>query len=332
MAYLQIGSIYLNLDIDLAFENLEKSLELSKAFSVTQDLTAMSNIGYILTQKGEYEKAIEVLNKGMSMSEKAGYKIGSAMLQVRLGRCYFEMNNIDKALYYGLESEKIADMESSFQFEKERKQHESEKLQRDLEIKNQRVITAGLSVGSLFLLLFVLALYQLYVHKKRTNLVLLHQKAKIEELNEEYIVINEQLALSNQQLTEAKEKIEKSEERLRLIIKNSNDIILLIGQDTKIKFISDVATSLTGYSTEEIRSSIVSLVHPEDLDSLSAFWRTLNVKELSIASVQFRLKHKNEDYRWFEAVAQNFVDNPALGAILSNIRDIDVQKKVGDYF
>ncbi len=83
---------------------------------------------------------------------------------------------------------------------------------------------------------------------------------------------------------------------------------------------------------EEIRSSIVSLVHPEDLDSLSAFWRTLNVKELSIASVQFRLKHKNEDYRWFEAVAQNFVDNPALGAILSNIRDIDVQKKVGDYF
>lgn len=78
---------------------------------------------------------------------------------------------------------------------------------------------------------------------------------------------------------------------------------------------------------EEIRSSIVSLVHPEDLDSLSAFWRTLNVKELSIASVQFRLKHKNEDYRWFEAVAQNFVDNPALGAILSNIRDIDVQKK-----
>lgn len=99
MAYLQIGSIYLNLDIDLAFENLEKSLELSKAFSVTQDLTAMSNIGYILTQKGEYEKAIEVLNKGMSMSEKAGYKIGSAMLQVRLGRCYFEMNNIDKALY-----------------------------------------------------------------------------------------------------------------------------------------------------------------------------------------------------------------------------------------
>src|SRR5690606_41856771 len=66
------------------------------------------------------------------------YKIGSAMLQVRLGRCYFEMNNIDKALYYGLESEKIADMESSFQFEKERKQHESEKLQRDLEIKNQR--------------------------------------------------------------------------------------------------------------------------------------------------------------------------------------------------
>ena len=83
---------------------------------------------------------------------------------------------------------------------------------------------------------------------------------------------------------------------------------------------------------EEIRSSIVSLVHPEDLDSLSAFWRTLNVKELSIASVQFRLKHKNEDYRWFEAVAQNFVDNPALGAILSNIRDIDVQKKVGDCF
>jgi PAS domain S-box-containing protein len=222
---------------------------------------------------------------------------------------------------------KIADMESSFQFEKELKQHESEKLQRDLEIKNQRVIIAGLSVGSLFLLLFVLALYQLYVHKKRTNLVLLHQKAKIEELNEEYIVINEQLALSNQQLTEAKEKIEKSEERLRLIIKNSNDIILLIGQDTKIKFISDVATSLTGYSTEEIRSSIVSLVHPEDLDSLPAFWRTLNVKELSIASVQFRLKHKNEDYRWFEAVAQNFVDNPALGAILSNIRDIDVQKK-----
>lgn len=385
VAYLQMGSIYLFLDLDLSLEYLEKSLDLNKSQNITQNLTAMNNIGYILTQKGEYEEAIEVLNKSMIMSEKAGYKIGSAMGHVRLASCYFKINDIDKALYHCLKCDEIsteirnidlqkdnhqllseiyakignykkaydhqklfkqlsdsifnadnvrtiADMESSFQFEKERKQMESEKLKRDLEIKNQKLVIIGLSTGSLLLLLFVLALYQLYVHKKRTNITLMHQKAKIEELNEEYITINEQLSLSNQQLTEAKDKIEKSEERLRLIIKNSNDIILLIGEDTKIKFVSDVATSLTGYSSEELKSSLNMVVHPEDIDILSTFWRTLNSKALNVSSIQFRLKHKHNGYRWFEAVAQNFVGNLALGAILANIRDIDVQKKAEQAF
>lgn len=69
------------------------------------------------------------------------------------------------------------------------------------------------------------------------------------------------------------------------------------------------------------------MIYPDDLDIVRQHWdRILTHKEVS-DSIQYRHKHKEKGYVWFEAVTQNFLDNQAIKAVVANIRDITERKR-----
>jgi len=181
-----------------------------------------------------------------------------------------------------------------------------------------------------FILMFLLAgfVFRSYRIKRKTNILLTKQKHEIEELNEEYRVVNEELIASNEELGITKNLIEESEEKLRVLIKNSNDILVLVNEKGEQFFISDAAKNLTGYEVEELLGFIEDVIYPDDLDIVQQHWdKVLTNKEVA-DSIQYRHKHKEKGYVWFEAVAQNFLDHPAIKAVVANIRDITERKKV----
>jgi len=81
-------------------------------------------------------------------------------------------------------------------------------------------------------------------------------------------------------------------------------------------------------SLDLLLKSVEAVIYPDDLDIVRQHWhRVLANKEVADV-VQYRHKHKTNGYVWFEAVAQNFLDNPAIGAVVANVRDITERKKV----
>lgn len=121
--------------------------------------------------------------------------------------------------------------------------------------------------------------------------------------------------------------VEESEERLRLLIKNSNDIFVLVNDKGEQYFISDAAKNLTGYPVEQLFGSIENVIYPDDLDIVRQHWeRVLENKDVS-DTIQYRHKHKDKGYVWFESVAQNFLDQPSIKSVVANIRDISERKK-----
>lgn len=162
--------------------------------------------------------------------------------------------------------------------------------------------------------------------KQKTNVLLTTQKEEIEELNEEYRLVNEELMTANEALVEAKKKVEESEERLRVLIRNSNDILVLVNGKGEQFFISDVAKSLTGYEVEDLLGTIEDVIFPDDLILVREHWNRVLTDKSSADCIQYRHKHKEKGYVWFEAVTQNFLDHPAIQSVVANIRDITERK------
>lgn len=221
--------------------------------------------------------------------------------------------------------EKRTELEYAGQFEKEKHAMEIEQQKkRAVQTSLMYSLIAGLVLVSFF------AVYIFYSmrNEHKTSLILDRQKFEIEELNEEYRVINDELMATNKALVATKKMVEENEEKLKLLIKNSNDIIVLVNEKGEQSFISDVAKNLTGFDVEDLLGSIEDVIFPEDIEIVRQHWdRVLADKDMADC-IQYRHKHKEKGYVWFEAVAQNFIGHPSINAVVANVRDITERKNV----
>lgn len=136
-----------------------------------------------------------------------------------------------------------------------------------------------------------------------------------------------QRKLAEQELHEAKNRAEASEEKLRLMIKNSYDAFVLINEKGEQFFISDAAVRDTGYSLNELYGPIQNIILQEDWPLIADAWKSIVEENEKMVRVQYRHKHKSSGYIWYEAVAQNFLNNPLINAVVVNVRDITRIKK-----
>ena len=82
-----------------------------------------------------------------------------------------------------------------------------------------------------------------------------------------------------------------------------------------------------GYSAEERQAHILfEHVHPEDCQGLRAKFQQLVDGEIDNYSREFRFRHKNGSYRWLESSFTSAIDNPLIGGIVINSRDITERK------
>ncbi len=128
----------------------------------------------------------------------------------------------------------------------------------------------------------------------------------------------------------SEQKLLDDEEKFRLMIKNSNDTFVLINEKGEQFYISDAAVRHTGFEIDELKGPIQDVIYPDDLEIVLKAWNDILSKKEEIVRVQYRHKHKYKDYIWYEAVAQNFLDNPVINAVIVNVRDITENKEAED--
>jgi len=126
-------------------------------------------------------------------------------------------------------------------------------------------------------------------------------------------------------------QLRSSEERYRLLVQNSSDMIVLMGRDSKVHYVSPTAERILGYKPEELLGQTgLDFHHPEDrpgmLDAVNRCFR--NPDEPVLA--QYRFRHKDGSWRWLESIANNRLDHPAIRAIVVNTRDITERRRMED--
>jgi two-component system, sensor histidine kinase and response regulator len=123
--------------------------------------------------------------------------------------------------------------------------------------------------------------------------------------------------------------IRQNEERFRQLIKNSFDMIVLVGADGIQYYVSESCEKILGYKPEELINIpvIEAMIHPDDRE------RTLKglheiVAGKGVGGAQYRHRHKNGNWVYLEAYGTNQLENPAVQAVVLNVRDITERKRI----
>ena len=107
------------------------------------------------------------------------------------------------------------------------------------------------------------------------------------------------------------------------LVANSSDAVVLLNEVGEIAFISETSRRLFGDAFEErLGQSAWDMVHADDQRAVRAAFSECLRKPRMPVTAEFRNRHKDGSWRFVEAVAVNRLDEPAVGAIVVNYRDI----------
>lgn len=119
----------------------------------------------------------------------------------------------------------------------------------------------------------------------------------------------------------AEERLRDSEARYRLLADYTSDLIVLDDPNGRHIYISPAVTSMLGYTlAEAMASGLRTLVHPEDIASLSATLHALG-PDAPTGSVIYRLRHREGHDIWVEAAFRRVEGHEGV-QIIQAIRDV----------
>jgi PAS domain S-box-containing protein len=115
--------------------------------------------------------------------------------------------------------------------------------------------------------------------------------------------------------------------RLLALTEHARDIISVADAQGQLQYVSGGIRNSLGYTSEEQQSNtLFEHVHPEDQVALRALYRQLVDGEIKSFSREFRVAHKDGTYRWLESSYSAEFDNPLIGGVVINSRDITKRK------
>ena len=140
------------------------------------------------------------------------------------------------------------------------------------------------------------------------------------------------LGLVCAQMGLALESVEATEERLqarnerqfRSLVQHSSDVVTVIGADGVVQYQSPGVRAVLGRPADGLLGQrLDALIHPDDLSAARAqLTKVLTGGLAASANSECRVSHADGSWREVDTVITNLVDDPDVGAIVLNSRDV----------
>lgn len=136
----------------------------------------------------------------------------------------------------------------------------------------------------------------------------------------------------------AKKQLQLSEQRFKGMVQEGADLIAILSAEGKYIYASPNCKAILGTKSEDYIGKIAfDFIHENDIEFiLEAFEKLKNEKRVILP--YYRFKDEQGDWRWLETTLTNLSDDPSIGGIVANSRDVservlkrnleDVEKEV----
>lgn len=121
----------------------------------------------------------------------------------------------------------------------------------------------------------------------------------------------------------ARDALAASEARFGALVRRSHDLIAVVDRGATIRYLSPSAQRLLGFRPEDlIGTSALDRVHPDDAPALRSAIAACAEPGMETPLLRLRLRRADGSWRSFEATGANLTDEPAVGGIVFNARDV----------
>jgi len=145
------------------------------------------------------------------------------------------------------------------------------------------------------------------------------------------VVMGEGLRRGWRRAADREAAMQHSEAFYRSLFENATDVTSLIAPDGRNLFLSPAAQRILGYSPEErLGRNALDLVHPDDVAAVRQALQEVMVGTREGRPVEFRILTRSGEWRWLESTARNQLEDPAVGAIVVNSRDVTDRRLAED--
>ncbi|QUW21593.1 EAL domain-containing protein [Sporosarcina sp. Marseille-Q4063] len=117
--------------------------------------------------------------------------------------------------------------------------------------------------------------------------------------------------------------IRKKSEKINSLIHHAHEIIGIINRDGVIVIENPSIEEKLGYKVEEISGrNILELIHPDDRGFFSVKFEEVIKRPNTPFTIELRIKHKKGEWRNFEVVCTNLLNNSNISGVICNFLDV----------
>jgi PAS domain S-box-containing protein len=121
----------------------------------------------------------------------------------------------------------------------------------------------------------------------------------------------------------AAERLRESERRLRALIEQSSDIVVIAEADGGIRYVGPSIERILGFRPASLLGTNGFIgIHRDDRDRVLAAYRDMAERSGSRAIAAYRSRRQDGSWCWLESIATNLLDDPSIAGIIINSRDI----------
>jgi diguanylate cyclase (GGDEF)-like protein/PAS domain S-box-containing protein len=124
-------------------------------------------------------------------------------------------------------------------------------------------------------------------------------------------------------------QLRRSDQRFRSLLQNSADVNLIVDASGRVVYESPAIERVLGIAPEaHVGRPFTAALHPEDVAWAERALHDVLAQPDSELTLELRMRHLDGSWRHMEVVLRNLSDDPAVGGVVVNHRDITTRKEL----
>ena len=138
------------------------------------------------------------------------------------------------------------------------------------------------------------------------------------------------LMRTNRALRSLTQEVRHSEARFRSLVQNSRDVVTVADRDGVVVYHSTPSADTLGIAGGQRGAALLESVHPDDAEFARAVFSDVVATSRRQRDLEVRVQRPDGSWRIIESTLTNLLDDPAVGGIVINSRDISERRGLED--
>ncbi|GGQ56046.1 putative bifunctional diguanylate cyclase/phosphodiesterase [Couchioplanes azureus] len=119
------------------------------------------------------------------------------------------------------------------------------------------------------------------------------------------------------------------EQRFHALVQHSSDVVTVVGTDAEVLYQSESVQRVFGYPAEVLTGRrLTSIIDAESAARLAAALRSVGSRPYASTVLELTVRHRDRRLRQAEMTITNLLDDPSVGGLVINTRDISERKEL----